>query len=80
MSIGIKKVMYFCIDFVVFFIRVIFEKIEMNIYVNFKDLSMLLIRNVVFFFIGFILLILVVIVGYVDVVEILLEFGVDMEV
>lgn len=33
-----------------------------------------------FFFIGFILLILVVIVGYVDVVEILLEFGVDMEV
>lgn len=52
----------------------------MNIYVNFKDLSMLLIRNVVFFFIGFILLILVVIVGYVDVVEILLEFGVDMEV
>lgn len=50
----------------------------MNIYVNFKDLSMLLIRNV--FFIGFILLILVVIVGYVDVVEILLEFGVDMEV
>lgn len=78
MSIGIKKVMYFCIYFVVFFIRVIFEKIEMNIYVNFKDLSMLLIRNV--FFIGFILLILVVIVGYVDVVEILLEFGVDMEV
>lgn len=72
--------MYFCIYFVVFFIRVIFEKIEMNIYVNFKDLSMLLIRNVVFFFIGFILLILVVIVGYVDVVEILLEFGVDMEV
>lgn len=70
--------MYFCIYFVVFFIRVIFEKIEMNIYVNFKDLSMLLIRNV--FFIGFILLILVVIVGYVDVVEILLEFGVDMEV
>lgn len=80
MSIGIKKVMYFCIYFVVFFILVIFEKIEMNIYVNFKDLSMLLIRNVVFFFIGFILLILVVIVGYVDVVEILLEFGVDMEV
>lgn len=78
MSIGIKKVMYFCIYFVVFFILVIFEKIEMNIYVNFKDLSMLLIRNV--FFIGFILLILVVIVGYVDVVEILLEFGVDMEV
>lgn len=70
--------MYFCIYFVVFFILVIFEKIEMNIYVNFKDLSMLLIRNV--FFIGFILLILVVIVGYVDVVEILLEFGVDMEV
>lgn len=78
MSIGIKKVMYFCIYFVVFFILVIFEKIEMNIYLNFKDLSMLLIRNV--FFIGFILLILVVIVGYVDVVEILLEFGVDMEV
>lgn len=70
--------MYFCIYFVVFFIRVIFEKIEMNIYVNFKDLSKLIIRNV--FFIGFILLILVVIVGYVDVVEILLEFGVDMEV
>lgn len=41
--------MYFGKYFVVFFIRVIFEKIEMNIYVNFKDLSMLLIRNVFFY-------------------------------
>lgn len=51
----------------------------MNIHVNFKDLSMSLTRNVVFFFTGFTPLILAATAGHVDVVEILLESGADME-
>lgn len=77
LSTGTKKVMYFCIHLAVFFTRVILEKIEMNIHVNFKDLSLSLIRNV--FFTGFTPLILAATAGHVDVVEILLESGADME-
>lgn len=77
LSTGTKKVMYFCIHLAVFFTLVILEKIEMNIHVNFKDLSMSLTRNV--FFTGFTPLILAATAGHVDVVEILLESGADME-
>lgn len=49
----------------------------MNIHVNFKDLSKSITRNV--FFTGFTPLILAATAGHVDVVEILLESGADME-